>query len=176
MLGFVRAEVADSSFADWLDREEFDPDVLAHELWWWASRSDTSAIKRYLERGGLEPVGQAALTLARGDTAQAILQLGQVKTSRIHTNLTVLVHSRLLAAKGSPAEALEVLQSRFLNDWPLASRVVWILERARLAEQLGQPEQALRDYRFVTRVWARADPELQPRVREAGAAVRRLEE
>jgi hypothetical protein len=107
MLGFVPEAVADSSFADWLEQEEFDPDVLAHEVWWWASRSDTSAIKRYLERGGLEPIGRAALTLARGDTAQAILQLEQVKTSRIHTNLTVLAHARLLEAKGRPAEALE---------------------------------------------------------------------
>gem|GEM_PF-2629344 len=32
----------------------------------------------------------------------------------------------------------------------------------------------MRDYRFVTRVWAHADPELQPVVREADEAVVRL--
>jgi hypothetical protein len=49
------------------------------------------------------------------------------------------------------------------------------MERARLADRLGQPEPALRDYRFVTRVWASADAELQPVVEEAAAAVQRLE-
>lgn len=48
------------------------------------------------------------------------------------------------------------------------------MERARLEERLGPPELALRDYRFVTRVWALADPELQPVVRKAADAVDRL--
>jgi eukaryotic-like serine/threonine-protein kinase len=174
MMGVVPAEIADSAFADWLERDEFDPDVLAHELWWWASRADTSAILRYVERGGDEPIGTAALALARSDTAEALLRLERVKTSWIHTNLTVLVRARLLESQGRDAEALEVLQQRFLNDWPLASRVLWVLERARLEEKLGQPEPALRDYRFVTHVWAHADPELQPVVREADEAVVRL--
>jgi hypothetical protein len=174
MMGTVPAEVADSSFAEWVERDEVDPDVLTHALWWWASRSDTSAVKRYMERGGEERIGRAALALAQGDTADAIVRLEQVTTSRIHTNLTVLVRARLLKAVGREAEALEVLRSRFLNDWPLASRVMWVLERARLAEQLGQTESALRDYRFVTRVWAHADPELQSLVSEAEAAVVRL--
>jgi hypothetical protein len=84
------------------------------------------------------------------------------------------VRARLLESQGRHAEALEVLQSRFLNDWPLASRILWIMERARLADRLGQAEPALRDYRFVTRVWAHADPELQPVVEEAEAAAFRL--
>jgi hypothetical protein len=48
------------------------------------------------------------------------------------------------------------------------------LERARLVDRLGQTETALRDYRFVSQVWADADPELQPLVREAEEAVARL--
>lgn len=171
MLGFIDAEVADSSFADWLEREQFDPNVLAHELWWWAARSDTAAIQRYLERGGHDGVGRAALALARGDTADAILRLETIEPGRLGSNLTVLVRARLLVAVGRDAEALEVLQGRFINDWPLASRVTWILERARLADRLGQTETALRDYRFVSQVWADADPELQPIVREAEEAV-----
>ncbi len=174
MLGFVPAEVADSSFADWLGQEKFDPNVMAHELWWWAVRSDTSAIQRYLERGGHDGVGRAALALARGDTADAILRLETVEPGWLGSNLSVLYRARLLEAVGRDAEALEVLQSRFINDWPLASRVIWIMERARLAERLGQTEPALRDYRFVSQVWADADPELQPIVEEAEAAVLRL--
>ena len=174
MLGFIDAEVADSSFADWLEREQFDPNVLAHELWWWAARSDTAAIQRYLERGGHDGVGRAALALARGDTADAILRLETIEPGRLGSNLTVLVRARLLVAVGRDAEALEVLQGRFINDWPLASRVTWMLERARLADRLGQTETALRDYRFVSQVWADADPELQAIVREAEEAVARL--
>jgi serine/threonine-protein kinase len=174
MLGTVSAEVADSVFADWLEYEKLDPDVITHALWWWASRSDTSAVLRYLERGGDEPIGRTALALARGDTAQAILLFEKVRTSWVHTNLTVLTRAKLLESQGRDAEALEVLRQRFLNDWPFASRVLWIMERARLADRLGQPESALRDYRFVTRVWANADPELQPVVQEAEDAVSRL--
>jgi hypothetical protein len=174
MLGFIDAEVADSSFADWLEQEKFDPNVMAHELWWWASRSDTSAIQRYLERGGHEPISLAALALARGDTADAIRRLEMVESGWLGSNLTVLVRARLLDAVDRDSEALEVLQSRYINDWPLASRVIWIMERARLADRLGQTETALRDYRFVSQVWADADPELQPMVREAEEAVLRL--
>jgi DNA-binding SARP family transcriptional activator len=174
MLGFIDAEVADSSFADWLELEKFDPNVMAHELWWWAARSDTAAIQRYLERGGHESISLAALALARGDTADAILRLETIEPGRLGSNLTVLVRARLLVAVGRDAEALEVLQGRFINDWPLASRVTWMLERARLADRLGQTETALRDYRFVSQVWADADPELQAIVREAEEAVARL--
>lgn len=174
MLGFIDAEVADSSFADWLEQEKFDPNVMAHELWWWAARSDTAAIQRYLERGGHEGVGRAALALARGDTTDAILRLETVEPGWLGSNLTVLVRARVLVAVGRDAEALEVLQGRFINDWPLASRVIWIMERARLADRLGQTEPALRDYRFVSQVWADADTELQPTVREAETAALRL--
>jgi hypothetical protein len=174
MLGFVPTEVADSSFADWLEREEFDPNVMAHELWWWAARSNTSAIQHYLERGGHDGVGRAALALARGDTTDAILRLETVEPGWLGSNLAVVYRARLLEAVGRDAEALEVLQSRYINDWPLASRVIWIMERARLADRLGQTEPALRDYRFVSQVWADADPELQPIVREAETAALRL--
>jgi hypothetical protein len=174
MLGFIDAEVADSSFADWLELEKFDPNVMAHELWWWAARSDTAAIQRYLERGGHEQISLAALALARGDTADAILRLETIEPGWLGSNLTVLVRARLLDAVDRDSEALEVLQSRYINDWPLVSRVIWMMERARLADRLGQKEQALRDYRFVGQVWADADPELQPIVREAEEAVKRL--
>jgi len=174
ILGFVPTAVADSTFADWLEREEFDARGLSHALWWWTSRGDTNAIERYLERGGWRAQGLAALALARGDTAEALLRFEEREPAWDHPNNTTIVHARLLKATGRKAEALKVLQDRFVNDWPLASRVVWVLERARLAEQVGEAEQAIRDYRFVTRVWTHADPELQPSVREAESAVLRL--
>ncbi|MCK5449185.1 MAG: hypothetical protein KAJ43_13625, partial [Gemmatimonadetes bacterium] len=92
-----------------------------------------------------------------------------------HPNHTTIYHARLLRALGRDREAFDVLMARFPNDWSLASRVVWILERARVADSVGERDQALRDYRFITKVWLYADPEFQPVVAEAREAVARLE-
>jgi len=48
------------------------------------------------------------------------------------------------------------------------------LERARVNERLGNKEKAITAYRFVAEVWLHADPELQPYVAEAKAALMRL--
>ena len=52
--------------------------------------------------------------------------------------------------------------------------VLWRLERARVNERLGNLDKALPEYRFVADVWRHADPELQPYVEEAKAALKRL--
>jgi hypothetical protein len=52
--------------------------------------------------------------------------------------------------------------------------VFWLLERGRVAERLNDREQALRSFHTVADVWLHADPELQPYVAEARAAVQRL--
>ncbi len=41
-------------------------------------------------------------------------------------------------------------------------------------ERLGRRDKAIPEYRFVTDVWRHADPELQPYVEEAKAALQRL--
>ena len=82
--------------------------------------------------------------------------------------------SRWTWSKGRPRTGTTGFGTDDYDAWPLASRVTWILERARLADRLGQTETALRDYRFVSQVWADAVPELQPIVREAEEAVARL--
>jgi hypothetical protein len=48
------------------------------------------------------------------------------------------------------------------------------LERARIAERLGDREKAMREYQFVADVWHNADPELQVYVAEAREGLRRL--
>jgi hypothetical protein len=48
------------------------------------------------------------------------------------------------------------------------------LLRARVNERLGNREKAIAAYRFVADVWRNADPELQPYVAEARAALKRL--
>ena len=50
----------------------------------------------------------------------------------------------------------------------------WALERARVNERLGNRANALAGYSFVAAVWMHADPELQPYVAEARAALKRL--
>ena len=53
-------------------------------------------------------------------------------------------------------------------------RVPFVLDRARLAERLGDRATAVKYYQFVVQAWLHADPELQPYVAEAHAALERL--
>jgi len=48
------------------------------------------------------------------------------------------------------------------------------LERGRVNERLGNRERALEGYAKVVQAWRNADPELQPYVEEARAALTRL--
>ena len=57
---------------------------------------------------------------------------------------------------------------------PRPSDVLWYLERARVAERLGQPDRASEAYHHVLVAWQRADPELQRYTEEARAALQRL--
>jgi len=57
---------------------------------------------------------------------------------------------------------------------PRPSDVLWYLERARVAERLGERARAMEAYQYVVVAWRRADPELQPYAAEARAALQRL--
>jgi hypothetical protein len=57
---------------------------------------------------------------------------------------------------------------------PSALDVIWVLERARVNERLGNHDKAIRDYAYVMDVWRAADAVLQPFVEEARTAVARL--
>ena len=57
---------------------------------------------------------------------------------------------------------------------PSFVEVFWILQRGRVAERLNDREVARRSYHTVADVWVHADPELQPYVAEAQAAIKRL--
>ena len=54
------------------------------------------------------------------------------------------------------------------------SHGIWALERARLAEKLGEVAKAKQWYGYITALWRHADPELQPLVTEAREAMERL--
>jgi hypothetical protein len=53
--------------------------------------------------------------------------------------------------------------------------IPWVLERARVHDQLGNRNEALTGYQHVADMWRFADPHLQPLVEEARAAIARLQ-
>ena len=83
-----------------------------------------------------------------------------------------LTLARLLVAQGDDRGAATVLdQSRWAY---LPLYVLATLERARIAERLGERSLAVESYQLVVDFWRRADPELHPYVREAQDGLARL--
>jgi len=190
--GAIPPDTADAVFRRWLRRDPFWPVVgLDYAPPWWAARRDTAALKEFFRRANwpaytvTRPPGardtryrlvalRAYLALARQDTADALRRLTTLPDTVSGIFLESLTAARLLAARGKDREALTILDRPF--PWPYATpgRVVWALERARLAERLDERGKALKSYQFVIEVWRHADPELQPYVAEARAGLQRL--
>jgi serine/threonine-protein kinase len=153
-------------------------------LWWFGERGDTAGIHELVaatrERGGawgglldpfFEPAAEAYLALARGDSAEALDRFMALPDSLCSIcDSESLTRIRLLTAAGRDAEAARYLE----RDGWMAFGVVWTLERARVNDRLGNEERAIEDYAFVVDSWHQADPELQPVVEEARAALARL--
>jgi hypothetical protein len=163
---------------------------------WWAADGDTAAIAAYVRVydsvSARAPTpewaatwrqsaagGRAFLALARRDTADALRRLDathdSTTTSCWYTSRGTLV--QLLLATHRDRDAA----SRLTRLWPGASNchdgvddVLWTLARARAADRLGRRAEAARNYALVADAWHTADPELQPFVREARAALARL--
>lgn len=198
-LGAIPREVVEAAVVGWLR----DPDTSGDHVlfpWftegrcyrtldaalWWASQNDTANLRRLVEREELAArtadtvsaplywrpapeFARAALALAHGDTVSALSRFvavhsawcpdaGQLRQARF----------RLLAAGGRDREAAEVFDASYER------RVPMMLERARLAERLGDRPTAIHYYRFVVQAWLHADPELQPVVAEVRGALHRL--
>ena len=84
-----------------------------------------------------------------------------------------LTLAQLLEARGENREAGEILDEwLWINPSPFF--VLARLQRARIAERLGDRDLASKWYRFVADVWRNADPELQVHVTEAREGLRRL--
>jgi len=170
--------------------------LLAQEgwgvMWWLLSQSDTLALHtailqadaavRHGELSTLgsatyyREVGRAHLALARHDTAQALQMLLAIPDSLCRTcTLHRLTVARLLAAAGRLDEA-----ARWLTTTPVIwyepgpVTIMWCLERARVAERLGNRMQAIEDYRYVAGMWQHADSVLLPYVAESRRALERL--
>ena len=85
-----------------------------------------------------------------------------------------LTLARLLAARGADQQAAALPDRWRWADGAGPLFVLATLELGRVAERLGERDKAIESYRFVTEAWRRADPELQPYVGEARAALARL--
>jgi hypothetical protein len=107
------------------------------------------------------------LALAHQDTVAALRMLsGLPEMTEI-----LQLWARLLEVQGKDSAAAAVL------DWHDSNGPLYVLQRleqAKIAERLGHRDEALRSYQFVVDMWRRADPELQPYVAEARAALARL--
>jgi hypothetical protein len=77
---------------------------------------------------------------------------------------------------GRDAEAWDLLQVDLPSATfgPYSSEVLWNLLRGRVAERIGEREQAIRSYQWVVGMWRRPDPELEPYVTEAREGLTRL--
>lgn len=160
---------------------------------WWLARGDTVSLARFALRAEQETATQANATgklrgrylhaaataylaLARGDSVRALHLFQSIPDTLCIVNVCYyekLIEARLLAAEGQARQAGAVL-----DQWVWSAEgpffVLGKLERARIAETLGERQKAIDSYRFVVDAWRRADPELQPFVIEARNALARL--
>jgi serine/threonine-protein kinase len=188
ILGAVPAETAAAEFARWKAGGGPYP---GNALWWWVARSDTGALQDVARRSdslarSRAPArgpgfwtywgawARASHALARHDTLDAVRRFDALPDSLCQLCWWArLPKAQLLAGRGREREALALLEV-FIAPVFRAEDVLYKLEAARIHERLGQREQAVAQYRFVAAAWRNADPELQPYVDEAKAALRRL--
>jgi hypothetical protein len=171
----------------------FFTDRQLHGLPWWLARKDTASLARFALRAEQEARIQtsargklqvrylhaaaiAYLTLARADSARALRLFQAIPDTLCIVNdcfYEELIEARLLSSQGHTRQAGAVLDRWvWRGEGPLF--VLGRLEQARTAETLGERQKALDAYQFVVDVWRRADPELQPFVVEARAALTRM--
>jgi serine/threonine-protein kinase len=190
-LGFVPPDTAAAVYEEWLSTPVGIGIHLA--LPWWADQQDTTSLQRALARWDslsveadpetaaraayLAQIGRAYLTLARSDTAETIRQFENLRVYPcLFCYQDQLIHARLLVASGQDREAARLFDTMpFARDQaPPIDAVIVALERGRVHERLGNRETAIEAFTFVTDAWRNADPELQPMVDEARAALARL--
>jgi serine/threonine-protein kinase len=185
---FARALVPDASW--W---GGFTPRYL-RGLPWWFSRRDTASLRRFAHHAAavvpkaeypiialrgryLGAAASAYLSLAREDSAEAVRRFQAIPDSLCMGNdcfYEKLTLARLLSARGEDRRAGELLDRWVWSEVGFPSFVLATLERARIAERLGEAGKAMEHYRFVVDAWRNADPQLQQYVEEAAAGVKRL--
>ncbi len=200
LLGRIPDSIARAAFGHSLETAApwgggFTPRHL-RGLPWWLGHRDTASLVRFVARTTqatrrpnpppialrvrlLSAMGTGFLALARGDSATAFLRLQAIPDTLCMSSARNCFHlkftlGRLLAARGEYRQAGELLEQWRWDAGNTPFFVLATLERGRIAERLGEREKAMESYGFVTDVWRRADPELQPYVTEAREALERL--
>jgi serine/threonine-protein kinase len=173
--GAVPETVADSVFREWLTSGEFHPG-LSYARRWWAQRGDTASIDEYLEREPSDTSSwRAYRALARRDTSEALVRFGVARAEGEEHFFDPLTLTELLVAQGRDSAAYD--QWRFAGvgvGWPTITRVRSLLELARIAEKIGELEDAGEAYQLVLDAWANPDESLQGYVMEARQDLARL--
>jgi eukaryotic-like serine/threonine-protein kinase len=188
MLGVLPPDTVDAIFVAYRRERSAGQQYAAG---WWAARRDTAALLEHVtsmtrlgeshEQPFLRPIyrygagaARAYLSLARGDTADALARFEALPDSLCPwCTMIPLTRAQLLAWAGRDADAAARLRRDLAATYEPAT-VLWVLERGRVHERLGNREVAADAYRFVADVWRNADPELQPFAREAAGGLARL--
>jgi len=189
-LGAVPADTADAVFSGWLRNDNW---LALYALPWWSKTGDTMSLREVARRAGRNAPsatseltrevwlygGEAArgyLALARRDTAEALRRFASLPdTVCTPCTLVRLAKMHALERLGRNREAADVLDHLpFPGFFAMPSDVLWILERGRANDRLGNREKAIDAYQYVADAWRHADPELEPYVEEAKAALKRL--
>jgi eukaryotic-like serine/threonine-protein kinase len=161
-------------------------------LRWWAERGDTADIHAFLaarttnvpfdpNRDARPPaydtaVARAYLYLARHDTAAAMRQFAALPDTLClgQCELDTVTWGDLLTTHGRAAEADSLLQRDETTPWWDFGTLLRTLALARAADRAGDRKTAIDAYARIEDTWVHADPELQPAVKEARAALARL--
>ncbi len=183
------------SVAGWLESLLRDGSVWAGVgLGWWATTGDTVSIHRFEKLAQSKSRSAAAgsddaaywtyaatsvqpyLALAHRDTTRALTLFAGLPDSLCRScHFGRLSQALLLSARRQDGEAAALLDEPICDAvCTNPTEVVWALERGRVNERLGNRNKAIESYSFVAAVWRNADPELQPYVQEAKAALQRL--
>jgi serine/threonine protein kinase/tetratricopeptide (TPR) repeat protein len=161
---------------------------------WWAIRGDTASLRvaqrraDSLVRWSVNAVTRsqaryaaasaaAYLDLTRRDSAQALARFLSLPAHLCPgCYLDRLTLAQLLIESKRDPEAWQILQANHpvLTLSPTPTAVLWTLLRARVAERMGEREQATHSYTWVAGMWRNADAELQPYVTEAREGLARL--
>ncbi len=192
LFGAVPAESAATHFRRILDGPEIR--LVAFALPWWLARGDTASLAAARKRSEAiaksdhDPakrqraryVNAAALgylALAHRDTTAALKSFLALPDSLCPgCYLPGITRVQLLMTLGRYQEAAHLLESELprFSSAPALMDVFWELLRGRVAEQLGDRNNAIREYQYVLDVWRHADPELTPYVTEARVGLQRL--
>jgi serine/threonine-protein kinase len=187
VLGALPSDRATAIFGPLLRAQPAPQPELVFALPWWARERDTTSITRAIELGDrgaqrapairfLAEAARAWRLLALGDSTAALSRFLQLPDFPNYDGIgdwERYTAIRLLNDARRFDEALKRLD-REIPSTAFPWDVVLLLERARTAEGLGQPDVAAQLYTRAADIWMRGDAVLQPSVSAARASALRL--